>query len=153
MDGSLGFSCHGDVPEPVRDFLDVERRAVILQRENNLCHYYREQAPSMTDFTPPTGREAHGDIVFLLAISTRSQSTDHSRHSQAPHFGSRPKHPLVGRWHPSRGRSFECCLRFDISLGAPLDRQEQVGGWEFFLHRINKAVCIFGCFEFFLKNQ
>src|ERR1700676_279471 len=51
--------------------------------------------------------------------------------------------------HPSRGDSFERSSRFDISLRAPCDCQEQVGGWEFFLHSINKAIRIFGFFEFF----
>jgi hypothetical protein len=58
----------------------------------------------------------------------------------------------VGPCIRSRGDSFECPLRFDIGLRAPFDCQEQVGGWEFFLHGIHKGVCIFGCFEFFLKN-
>ena len=56
-------------------------------------------------------------------------------------------------WHPSRGDSFECLSGFNISRRAPFDCQEQVGGWEFFLHSINKAIRIFGFFEFFLKNQ
>src|SRR5882762_6606336 len=55
-------------------------------------------------------------------------------------------------WHPSRSDSFECLSGFNISLCAPFDCQEQVGGWEFFLHSINKAIRIFGFFEFFLKN-
>ena len=56
-------------------------------------------------------------------------------------------------WHPSRGDSFECLSGFNISRRASFDCQEQVGRWEFFLHSINKAIRIFGFFEFFLKNQ
>src|SRR6266404_5930987 len=56
-------------------------------------------------------------------------------------------------WHSSRGDSFECLSGFDISLRAPFDCQEQVSGGEFFFHTINKAIRIFGFFEFFLKNQ
>src|SRR6202011_1513692 len=55
-------------------------------------------------------------------------------------------------WHPSRGDSFECLSGFNISLRAPFECQEQVGGWESFLHGVDKAVRIFGFFEFFFKS-
>src|SRR5438309_11066955 len=55
-------------------------------------------------------------------------------------------------WHPSRGDSFERLSGFNISLRAPFECQEQVGGWESFFHGINKAIGVFGFFELFLKN-
>src|SRR5437016_11982882 len=54
-------------------------------------------------------------------------------------------------WHPSRGDSFECWSGFNISHRAPFECQEEVGGWESFLHGVDKAVRIFGFFEFFFK--
>ena len=46
----------------------------------------------------------------------------------------------------------ECLSGLNISLRAPVECQEEVGGWEFFLHSINKAIRIFGFFEFFFKS-
>src|SRR6266446_3695274 len=46
-----------------------------------------------------------------------------------------------------------CLSGFNISLRAPFDCQEEVGGWESFLHGVNKAIRIFGFFEFLFKSQ
>jgi hypothetical protein len=49
-------------------------------------------------------------------------------------------------------KSSVCLSGSNISLRAPFECQEEVGGWESFLHGINKAIGILGFFEFFFKN-
>src|SRR5258707_15266514 len=69
-------------------------------------------------------------------------------------------HPSRGDWfEPARpatkARSTKSPVYFsglNIGLRAPFDCQEKVGGWESSLHGINKAIGIFGFFEFFFKN-
>src|SRR6476659_2466414 len=49
-------------------------------------------------------------------------------------------------------QSLVCCSGFDIRIRAPFERQEEVGGWESFLHGDYEAIGIFCLFEFLLKR-
>jgi hypothetical protein len=67
-------------------------------------------------------------------------------------------------WYPSRAvidsageegsvyQSSVCCSGFDIRLRAPFERQEEVGGWESFLHGDYETIRISGLFEFLFKR-
>jgi hypothetical protein len=49
-------------------------------------------------------------------------------------------------------QSSVCCSGFDIRLRATFERQEEVGGWESFLHGDYETIGIFGLFEFLFKR-
>src|ERR1700680_504454 len=59
---------------------------------------------------------------------------------------------VIGQMKARGTKSSVCLSAFNISLRAPFECQEEVGRWESFLHGVDKAVRIFGFFEFFFKN-
>jgi hypothetical protein len=74
-------------------------------------------------------------------------------HASTGVFVERPLETLrIPRRRARFTKASVCLSGFNIGLRTPFDCQEQVGGWESFLHGINKAIRTFGFFEFFFKN-
>jgi len=59
---------------------------------------------------------------------------------------------VIGQMKAGSSKSLVCLSGFNVSLRAPFECQEKVGGWESFLHGVDEAVRIFGFFEFFFKD-
>src|ERR1700676_604962 len=91
-------------------------------------------------------------LVIVFSVVAQLKSPAPMLHAQSLESEHRLAELVaeMGAWST---KSSVCLSGFNISLRSPVECQEEVGGWESFLHGVDKVVRIFGFLEFFFKNQ